>query len=152
MVYDSNYWLCTVTIDPDLKIKGQEDAYKTIVTGAVGGAAGVIHAATSAHTDCEPNANVEALRVWMDQAQIEARPLWKPMHCQPVYKRAEVKSEKLKVKKGEIVCQTSGSSVAYINGVSEDLFKMGMCLPAGPYVSDEDVKYIVETIKNAILD
>ena len=151
-VYDSNYWLCTITLDPDLKIKGQEDAYKTIVTGAVGGAAGVIHAATSAHTDCEPNANVEALRVWMDQAQIEARPLWKPMHCQPVYKRAEVKSEKLKVKNGEIVCQTSGSSVAYVNGVSEQLFKVGMCLPAGPYVTDEDVKYIVETIKNAIVD
>ena len=151
-VYDSNYWLCTIMLDPDLKIKGQENAYKTIVTGAVGGAAGVIHAATSAHTDCEPNANVEALRVWMDQAQIEARPLWKPMHCQPVYKRAEVKSEKLKVKNGEIVCQTSGSSVAYINGVSEQLFKVGMCLPAGPYVSDDDVRYIVETIKNAIVD
>ena len=152
MVYDSNFWLCTITLDENLKIKGQEDAYKTIVTGAVGGAAGVIHAANSAHTDCEPNANVEALRVLMDQAQIEARPLWKPMHCQPVYKRAEVKSEKLKVKNGEIVCQTSGSSVAYINGVSEQLFKVGMCLPAGPYVTDEDVKYIVETIKNAIVD
>ena len=150
-VYDSNYWLCTITLDPDLKIKGQENAYKTIVTGAVGGAAGVIHAATSAHTDCEPNANVEALRVRMDQAQIEARPLWKPMHCQPVYKRAEVKSEKLKVKNGEIVCQTSDSSVAYINGVSEALFKVGMCLPAGPYVTDDDVKYVVETIRKAIV-
>ena len=152
MVYDSNFWLCTITLDPDLKIKGQENAYKTIVTGAVGGAAGVIHAATSAHTDCEPNANVEALRVWMDQAQIEARPLWKPMHCQPVYRQGEVKSEKLKVNNGEVVCQTFGSSVAYVNGVSETLFKVGMCLPAGPYVSDEDVKYIVETIKNAIVD
>ena len=86
--YDSNFWLCTITLDENLKIKGQENAYKTIVTGAVGGAAGVIHAATSAHTDCEPNANVEALRVLMDQAQIEARPLWKPMHKQPVYKNA----------------------------------------------------------------
>ena len=152
MVYDSNYWLCTITIDPDVRIKGQENAYKTIVTGAVGGAAGVIHAATSAHTDCEPNANVEALRVWMDQAQIEARPLWKPMHCQPVYRQGEVKSEKLKVNNGEIVCQTFGSSVAYVNGVSEALFKVGMCLPAGPYVSDEDVKYIVESIKDAIVD
>ena len=126
--YDSNFWLCTITLDENLKIKGQENAYKTIVTGAVGGAAGVIHAATSAHTDCEPNANVEALRVLMDQAQIEARPLWKPMHKQPVYKNAP----------------------AYVNGVSEALFKVGMCLPAGPYVSDEDVKYIVETIKSAI--
>ena len=127
--HDSNFWLCTITLDENLKIKGQENAYKTIVTGAVGGAAGVIHAATSAHTDCEPNANVEALRVLMDQAQIEARPLWKPMHKQPVYKNAP----------------------AYVNGVSEALFKVGMCLPAGPYVSDEDVKYIVDTIKSAIV-
>ena len=128
--YDSNFWLCTITLDENLKIKGQEDAYKTIVTGAVGGAAGVIHAATSAHTDCEPNANVEALRVLMDQAQIEARPLWKPMHKQPVYKNAP----------------------AYVNGVSEALFKVGMCLPAGPYVSDDDVKYIVDCIKEAIVE
>jgi len=127
--YDSNFWLCTITLDENLKIKGQEKAYKTIVTGAVGGAAGVIHAAMSAHTDCEPNANVEALRVLMDQAQIEARPLWKPMHKQPVYKNAP----------------------AYVNGVSEALFKVGMCLPAGPYVSDEDINYIVETIKSAII-
>lgn len=126
--YDSNFWLCTMTIDPEVRIKGQENAYKTIVTGAVGGAAGVIHAAESAHTDCEPNANVEALRVIMDQAQIEARPLWKPMHKQPCYKDAP----------------------AYVNGVSEALFKVGMCLPAGPYVTDDDVQYIVDCIKAAI--
>lgn len=127
--YDSNYWLCTITIDPEVKIKGQENAYKTIVKGAVGGAAGVIHMADSATTDCQPNDNVEALRVWMDQAGIEARPVWKPMHKQPVYKNAP----------------------AYVNGVSEAVFKVGMCLPAGPYVTDDDVKYIVETIKNAII-
>ena len=146
--YDSNYWLCTITLDPDLKIKGQENAYKTIVTGAVGGAAGVIHAASSATTDCQPNDNVEALRVFMDQAQIEARPVWKPMHKQPVYCQGNVKNEKLKNEK--IICQTSASSVAYINGVSEEIFKVGMCLPAGPYVTDEDVRYIVDTIKAAI--
>ena len=151
MVYDSNYWLCTITLDESVKVKGQENAYKTVVKGAVGGAAGVIHVAESATTDCQPNDNVEALRVFMDAAGIEARPVWKPMHCQPVYKRAEVKNEKIKVKNEEIVIQTSGSSVAYINGVSEEIFKVGMCLPAGPYVTDEDVKYIVETIKNAII-
>ena len=128
-VYDSNYWLCTITIDENVKVKDQEDAYKTIVTGAVGGAAGVIHAAESAHTDCEPNANVEAMRVALDKAQIEARPVWKPMHKQPCYKDVP----------------------AYVNGVSEALFKVGMCLPAGPYVSDDDVKYIVETIKENII-
>ena len=127
--YDSNYWLCTITIDEDVKVKGQEDAYKAIVTGAVGGAAGVIHAAESAHTECEPNANVEALRVALDRAQIEARPVWKPMHKQPCYKDAP----------------------AYLNGVSEAIFKVGMCLPAGPYVSDDDVRYIVDTIKANII-
>ncbi len=151
-VFDSNYWLCTITIDPEVRIKGQENAYKTIVTGAVGGAAGVIHAAESAHTDCEPNANVEALRVIMDQAQIEARPLWKPMHKQPVYCRT-IENGKLKIENlpSGIICQTSDTSVAYVNGVSEALFKVGMCLPAGPYVSDDDVRYIGETIKAAII-
>ncbi|WP_028911855.1 DegT/DnrJ/EryC1/StrS aminotransferase family protein [Prevotella sp. MA2016] len=127
--YDSNYWLCTITINENVKVKGQENAYKTIVTGAVGGAAGVIHAAESATTDCQPNENVEAMRVALDAAGIEARPVWKPMHKQPVYKDAP----------------------AYVNGVSEAVFKVGMCLPAGPYVSDDDVKYIVETIKGNIL-
>ena len=126
--YDSNYWLCTITIDENVKVKGQENAYKTIVTGAVGGAAGVIHAASSAVTDCQPNDNVEALRVWLDQRSVEARPLWKPMHKQPVYKDAP----------------------AYVNGVSEALFKVGMCLPSGPYVSDEDVRYIADCIKESI--
>ena len=126
--YDSNFWLCTATLDPDLKIKGQENAYKEVITGAVGGAAGVTHAAKSATTDCQPNANVEALRVALDAANIEARPLWKPMHKQPVYKNAP----------------------AYVNGVSEDLFKVGICLPAGPYVTDEHVRYIVENIKASI--
>ena len=149
--YDSNYWLCTITIDEKVKVKGQENAYKTIVTGAVGGAAGVIHAASSATTDCQPNDNVEALRVFMDAAGIEARPVWKPMHKQPVYCRT---NEELRMKNeelpGGVMCQTSASSVAYVNGVSEAIFKVGMCLPAGPYVSDDDVKYIVETIKAAI--
>ena len=150
--YDSNYWLCTITIDEGVKVKGQEDAYKTIVTGAVGGAAGVIHAAESAHTDCEPNANVEAMRVALDRANIEARPVWKPMHKQPVYCRTSekgiVNSEKLP---SGAECLIYDTSVAYVNGVSEALFKVGMCLPAGPYVSDEDVRYIVETIKGNII-
>ena len=151
-LYDSNYWLCTITLDPSMKIKGQENAYKTIVTGAVGGAAGVIHVADSATTDCQPNDNVEALRVFMDAAGIEARPVWKPMHKQPVYCRT-IENGKLKIDNLPCgaVCQTSASSVAYINGVSEEIFKVGMCLPAGPYVTDDDVRYIVDSIKEAIV-
>lgn len=126
--YDSNYWLCTMTIGPTVKVKGQEKAYKQVITGAVGGAAGVIHAASSAVTDCQPNDNVEAMRIGLDALNIESRPLWKPMHKQPVYKGCP----------------------AYLNGVSEELFKVGMCLPAGPYVTDDDVRFIVDAIKEII--
>ena len=86
--YDSNFWLCTITLDSSLRIKGQENAYKDVVRTAVGGAAGVIHAVDCATTDCQPNENVEALRAFMLGKKIEARPVWKPMHKQPVYKDA----------------------------------------------------------------
>lgn len=127
--YDSNYWLCTLTLDPNLKIKGQELAYKEVIKTAVGGAAGVIHAVDSPTTDCQPNENVEALRVFMLSKKVEARPVWKPMHKQPVYQDAP----------------------SYLNGVSEAVFKVGMCVPAGPYVTDDDVRYIVDCIKEAIV-
>lgn len=74
--------------------------------------------------------DTEAFCLELDKAGIEARPLWKPMHLQPVYKAAP----------------------AYTNGISEKLYKTGICLPSGPWVSDEDVKYIVETIKSAIVN
>ena len=127
--YDSNFWLCTVTLDPKLRIKGQENAYKEVIKNAVGGAAGVIHAVDCPTTDCQPNENVEALRVFMLQKKVEARPVWKPMHKQPVYANAP----------------------AYVNGVSEGIFKVGVCIPAGPYVTDDDVRYIVDCIKEAIV-
>ena len=127
--YNSNYWLCTIMLDSSLKIVGQENAYKEVLKCAVGGAAGVVHTVDCAVTDCQPNDNVEALRVFMLNKKVEARPVWKPMHKQPVY----------------------ASAPAYVNGVSEAIFKVGMCLPAGPYVTDEDVQYIVECIKEAIV-
>ncbi len=137
--YDSNFWLNTITIHPDIKIKGQENAYKTVVKGAVGGAAGVVRATENAHTDCEPNSNIEALRMFLDESGIEARPLWKPMHCQPVYSEAPYYLKP---------CQLFGKNES---SVSEGLFKVGMCLPSGPCVTDEDAKYIVGKIKEAIL-
>ena len=125
---DSNFWLNTITIAPGLKVKGQENSYKTIVKGAVGGAAGVVHQASTVHTDCEPNANVEAMRLYLDRAGIESRPLWKPMHRQPVYQDAP----------------------AYLNGVSEEWLHCGLCLPSGPMVTDEDVARIIHTIKDSV--
>ncbi|MBE6272581.1 MAG: pyridoxal phosphate-dependent aminotransferase [Bacteroides sp.] len=58
-------------------------------------------------------------------ADIESRPLWKPMHLQPVFAQAP----------------------SYTNGVSEEVFECGLCIPSGPMVSDEDVQYIVNQIK-----
>lgn len=127
--YDSNFWLCTICLDPSLRVVGQEKAYTAVVTGAVGGAAGVIHTVDCPTTDCQPNDNVEALRMFLDDFGIESRPVWKPMHKQPVYADAP----------------------AYISGVSESIFRVGMCLPAGPYVSDDDVRYVVECIKKALI-
>ena len=127
--YDANFWLCAATLDADVKIQGQENAYKEVIKTAVGGAAGVIHAVDSAVTDCQPNDNVEALRVFMLGKKVECRPVWKPMHKQPVYKGAPV----------------------YTNGIEEEIFKVGFCLPAGPWVTDDDVRYIVESIKEAIV-
>lgn len=127
--YDANFWLCAATLDADVKIQGQENAYKEVIKTAVGGAAGVIHAVDSAVTDCQPNDNVEALRVFMLGKKVECRPVWKPMHKQPVYKGTPV----------------------YTNGIEEEIFKVGFCLPAGPWVTDDDVHYIVESIKEAIV-
>lgn len=126
---DSNFWLCTILLDEHLQVEGDDAVYAEVVNGAVGGAAGVTHAAKSVHTQLEPNRNVEAMRIALDKANVESRPLWKPMHCQPVY--------------SDCPC--------YVNGVSESLFKCGLCLPSGPCVTDEDIVYIVDVIKRVIL-
>lgn len=126
---DSNFWLNTITLSPSLCVKNQEKAYSEAITTAVGGAAGTVHKATSAHTDCEPNPNVEAMRKALDEAGVESRPLWKPMHKQPVY----------------------ASNPAFTNGVSEHLFKTGLCLPSGPMVTESDAQFIVQKIKENII-
>ena len=67
----------------------------------------------------------EELRVALDAKGIETRPLWKPMHLQPVF----------------------ANNPSYVDGTSERLFNQGLCIPAGPCVSDEDVAYIIDSIK-----
>ena len=126
--YDSNFWLCTILLDEQLHVRGEENAYAQCINGVVGGAAGVVHSGGNVHTDCEPNRNVEALRLQLDNAGIESRPLWKPMHRQPVFK----------------------SCPAYTNGTAEAVFRRGLCLPSGPMVTDEDVRYIISQINENI--
>ena len=87
--HDSNYWLNTITIDPE-----------------------------------KTGTDYESVRQYLETKNIETRPLWKPMHLQPVYKDAP----------------------AYVNGTAESLFNIGLCLPSGPYVTDEHVALIVDEI------
>lgn len=70
-------------------------------------------------------ADYETLRQKLDAANIETRPLWKPMHLQPVY----------------------ASAPFYGNGTSEKIFSQGLCLPSGSSLSDDDIARVVSTIK-----
>lgn len=67
----------------------------------------------------------EDLRLAMDAANIETRPLWKPMHLQPVFANAPF----------------------YGDNTSEQLFEKGLCLPSGSSLSDEDISRVVEVVQ-----
>ncbi len=108
--YNPNFWLSTILIHPSVKMKKQVE--KNYPAGLVA-----------------PNENVEALRQLLQMENIETRPLWKPLHLQPVF----------------------SSFPIYENGVSLSLFRQGLCLPSGPCVTMEDAQYIVEKIQEFIL-
>jgi dTDP-4-amino-4,6-dideoxygalactose transaminase len=74
----------------------------------------------------EPTA--ESLRLAMTEENIECRPLWKPMHQQPIFKHHP----------------------AYMNGTSDLLFEKGLCLPSGSNLTDEEYKRIEEALHNAL--
>lgn len=126
--YNSNFWLVTATLSEEIRIKGREDAYSRNVSGVVGGAGATTAAAAATETDCQPDADIEALRLRMAAEQIETRPLWKPMHRQPVF----------------------AGCPAIVDGTAESIFRRGICLPSGPWVTDRDADRVVETIKGSI--
>ena len=70
----------------------------------------------------------EELRIALDAKGIETRPLWKPMHLQPIF----------------------ANNPRYVDGTAERLFNKGLCIPAGPCVTDEDAAYIVREIKKCM--
>lgn len=78
--------------------------------------------------DGSSDKEIERIRLLLDEAGVESRPLWKPLHLQPVFKDAP----------------------RYLNGVSERLFASGLCLPSGPFVSVEDAGFVADTIKSAL--
>ena len=97
---EPNYWLSTITF---------EDGVSSV-------------------SDFEPNERVVKTMKALSEAGIESRPLWRPMHTQPVYKDAP----------------------AYVNGTSDRLFKKGLCLPSGPCVTDEDVNRVICILKESV--
>ncbi len=64
----------------------------------------------------------------LDEQNIESRPLWKPMHLQPVFRDA----------------------AAHVDGTSQDLFDRGLCLPSGSVLSDDDVERVCEHVGRAL--
>lgn len=70
----------------------------------------------------------EKIRVALENENIESRPLWKPMHLQPVFEK----------------------NVSFVNGVSEDLFNRGLCLPSGSSLEIDDLERICRIIKNEL--
>ncbi len=112
-IINSNYWLSAITLDPGLYINGQE-----IITP------------DEEYSCFAPNPNVEALRRILEAEGVESRPLWKPMHLQPLY-----------------------SDAPFYSGperVSDALFATGLCLPSGPMVSEQDVAMICDIILNSL--
>lgn len=103
---EANYWLSTITFE------GKN--CKSTVSGQ----------------GCEPCKQVMRTMKALAEEGIESRPLWKPMHTQPVYQDAP----------------------AYVDGTSERLFAKGLCLPSGPMVTDDDVERIIKIIKESIED
>ena len=112
----------------------------------MGGITGITRGLGSLNSLSEPNANVEALRQYLDLAMVESRPLWKPMHLQPVFANGGVAT-----RFADGVSLVEGPRMsAYVDGTCEIIFQQGLCLPSGPCVSDSDVAYIVDSIKQAI--
>lgn len=70
----------------------------------------------------------EKVRLALEADNVESRPLWKPMHTQPVFEGA----------------------LREISGVSEDLFQVGLCLPSGSNLSKEDLNRVVEIIMRTV--
>jgi dTDP-4-amino-4,6-dideoxygalactose transaminase len=71
----------------------------------------------------------EHLRLALQQEDIESRPLWKPMHMQPVFETAR----------------------NFTDGTSEDLFLKGLCLPSGSNLSQSDLARVIAIIKKEVL-
>jgi pyridoxal phosphate-dependent aminotransferase EpsN len=82
----------------------------------------------NANTECQPQSSVLRLLHALEAENIEARPLWKPMHLQPVFKG----------------CRVRGGAV------SERLFENGLCLPSGSALTEKDLERVCTVVRRAV--
>ncbi|MDM7918282.1 MAG: DegT/DnrJ/EryC1/StrS family aminotransferase, partial [Methanosarcina sp.] len=86
----------------------------------------------------------ENIRLALEKENIESRPIWKPMHMQPVFRIEEQRAESREhVEKKKYEARVVGGQVA------EDLFNRGLCLPSGTAMNKEDLERVVEVIRNS---
>jgi dTDP-4-amino-4,6-dideoxygalactose transaminase len=71
----------------------------------------------------------ESVRIALEKENIESRPLWKPMHAQPLFKNAPKR----------------------INGTSDHLFKHGLCLPSGSSIDEDEITFFVDKLKQILI-
>jgi dTDP-4-amino-4,6-dideoxygalactose transaminase len=92
----------------------------------------------------EFGADREKVRLALEAENIEARPVWKPMHMQPVFgSRRKAKGERLKAKENI----TTYNARVVGGAVAEDLFERGLCLPSGTAMTESDLNRVIEVIK-----
>ena len=75
-----------------------------------------------------PSGTNEKIRLVLEAQQIESRPLWKPLHQQPVFENAK----------------------CYLNGVSDKLYATGLCLPSGSNLTEDNQKRVIDIIAEAL--
>ena len=85
----------------------------------------------------------ETVRMSMEAENIETRPVWKPMHLQPVF-QCGIQRTTLKAQGGSSLKKVAARAVG--GAVAEDLFERGLCLPSGTAITDGDIQRVVSVI------
>lgn len=121
---EPNYWLSALIIDEDAmckQIRGEKEALYLAEEGK----------------SC-PTEILEAL----SSLNAEGRPIWKPMHMQPMYRMHDVIG-----REGSLRCRTNAYIEGGVEDIGADIFARGMCLPSDNKMTEEQVERIIEIIK-----
>ena len=121
---DPNYWLSSLIIDKDAMCQQVRDDSKALYIAEVG-------------KSC-PTEILEAI----SSINAEGRPIWKPMHMQPMYRMHEVVG-----REGTLRCRTNAYIAGGIEDVGADVFDRGVCLPSDNKMTADEQNKIIEIIR-----